>query len=251
MGDIDFLEHVFPVVGGRYTSAPEMVEVCGTAFPIGADLFMTATHVLDNVMTHADRRIAFRDLPNMTNFAGAPIQEICKNPALDVAILRAPGVRTQSPTVSPFQWREGQLGLLEDAVTMGFPYAMDGKRFRTSGYKGHIIAKGRFDGLPGSPRSYELSFQAPRGLSGAPLLTSPGYPTIAGVVLGNKRSEMTVLQERERTKDGGTEIVHEKVEAITMGVAIAAAEIMDWVPALLGVSLRDYLRAEGLIVQAG
>jgi len=82
-------------------------------------------------------------------------------------------------------------------------------------------------GLIGAPfGAYELSFTAPRGLSGAPLLTKGHNYAVHGVIIGDAQYSMLVHQQSdiERTDDGSrteTKTV-ERYESLSLGVAVDA-----------------------------
>jgi hypothetical protein len=66
----------------------------------------------------------------------------------------------------------GMLPTLTPVAALGFPFGYDPERLAVTsrGFAGNIVGSYRHTGFPGHPHVYELSFAAPRGLSGGPLL---------------------------------------------------------------------------------
>lgn len=95
--------------------------------------------------------------------------------------------------------------------------------------------------------AYELSFAAPRGLSGAPLLNTRGTVFLHGVVIGNSQSRVPVFRSEERVSDGSSATIVEQYEALTLGIAVEASTILTQTSKLLGKSVREHLADHGLI----
>ena len=106
-------------------------------------------------------------------------------------------------------------------------------RARSQGIRsfvGHVVSATTFGRLAPDPLSYELSFQCPRGLSGAPLLTRhDDSMLITGVVIGNQRTEMLVFSERESVSDM-KEVITERFEALQLGIALQCRAFLDLGP---------------------
>lgn len=138
--------------------------------------------------------------------------------------------------------------MLADVQTAGFPYGFDPSRhiLTLRAYKGYIVSNGRFPRLPPIPRCYELSFQAPRGLSGGPLWSSEPVPTLCGVVIGNQSTEMLVFSAREKLSEQ-TETIVERFEAMQAGIAIQTTALLELRTPLFDGSLREHLTRVGLL----
>ena len=106
-----------------------------------------------------------------------------------------------------------------------------------------------FGRLAPDPPSYELSFQCPRGLSGAPLLIRHGDSMlITGIVIGNQRTEMLVFSERESVSDV-KEVITERFEALHLGIALQCRAFLDLGPfgVLNGRTIRQHLAQQDLL----
>jgi hypothetical protein len=90
--------------------------------------------------------------------------------------------------------------MVETVRATGYPHGLNAasQALGARSFQGEIVADvRRWERLPARPPVYELSFQCPRGLSGAPLLhpVRDKMPTVAGVILGNEIVDMTVYSE--------------------------------------------------------
>lgn len=134
-------------------------------------------------------------------------------------------------------------------MSIGFPYALEKElgQIGVRTFKGHVVAAGPTRSLPARPDAYELNFQCPRGLSGAPLLAGSGSPVIAGVVVGNESSKMLVFSESEVVKESGTTTIVERYESLHLGLAVQSAAILRLEFKNLGRGLGDHLAAHGLL----
>jgi hypothetical protein len=239
------LEFVFAVVDAppdnEYEPSPvNLVRVYGTAFAIGGGAFLTASHVATEALRRPNPRLAY-GVGNILGGAPVVAHELC--PALDLAVLRA-----HVPNAKAAPWRTADVALTADVYASGFPYALDetGDYFSVRAFKGYVVARVPFTRLPGAPLCYELSFQAPRGLSGAPLWTFGPSAGVQGIVIGNRATEMTVFSSRERVNDG-SELTVERFEALQLGIALHAEGLLAYRSTLLGCTLADHLQAHGLL----
>jgi hypothetical protein len=92
-----------------------------------------------------------------------------------------------------------------------------------------------------------LSFSAPRGLSGAPLLTNDELAVVKGVVIGNSQSKMQVLSETERQSGSDWGKTTEVYESMSLGVAVRSVVVASLHSLLLGRTIGDHLREHGLL----
>ena len=95
------------------------------------------------------------------------------------------------------------------------------------------------------PDIYEVSFSAPLGLSAAPLMCGDA---VAGIVIGNRSTEMLVFAHREIVR-GDKELVTERFEAMQLGTAVQTTNALalrhdDW-----GGSLESHLVQQRLLVE--
>jgi hypothetical protein len=236
-------DYVLALVGGRRipnTDDIRLAGICGTAFAIGEGVFVTAKHVLDSIAEYDESGVGrVHDLQLQRH----PIIETHAIPDLDISLFRA-----DVPGIKLMKWQAKMLPLLHDVETAGFPFALQdgGEVFTVRAMKGHIVARSRFSRLPPLPWYYELSFQAARGLSGAPLWAPLRVPSISGVVIGNQSTEMVVFAARERLVDDRETIV-ERYEAMQVGVALQTEALLGITSPFFAGTLWDHLERQGLI----
>jgi hypothetical protein len=232
------LINVFPVTAGDTIKgisedAMKIRQVIGTCFSIGEDYYLTAAHVISSLKGFDWVGIGF-PLDNI--WQGSPIINYEMLDDIDVGIVHA-----EVPNKSLLKWSHQKHFMWENVRTVGFPYAIDyvNLQINLRGFAGHIVSEVIFDGLKSRPHIYELSFQAPRGLSGAPLLSTRNE--IIGLIIQNKSTEMTISIDRETLADGNKEIIVEKIEALQLGIAIVSTEILNLTFQILGSTLREHL----------
>ena len=173
-----------------------------------------------------------------------PISRTETNDTFDVAVFE-----TSKLEVSAHAWSLDGMLLGAPMLTAGFPHALDVemKTVTIRVFRGHIVAATRSANARAVPAVYELSFQCPRGLSGAALLLDDTYPFLnVGMVIGNATVEMPVLRSRER--DGNQVIDH--MDVMHLGIALPAQSISEIRFDLLGGTVQDHLRRHGLLTQA-
>jgi len=93
---------------------------------------------------------------------------------------------------------------------------------------------------------YELSFQAPRGLSGGCLLDK-SYK-IHGMIIGNSKKEIHVFQDETTIIEGDDKI--KRIETVNettfIGMAVTERHIFNLQSSELEGTIHDYLKEEGL-----
>jgi hypothetical protein len=245
---LDTHKLVFPVVSIS-TGKPEYLGLWGTAFPIGANLFITAKHVIQAALstlgTSTAQYLALgqpeRDTINgnrewiFSTFGRYEMHE-----ALDIAVF---DLEEGFDDVFVPTWASQGLDLLSDVVTFGYPYALDvkDKVINVRGIKGHIIGTGKQLFPEPVFQSYELNFLAPRGLSGAPLLTDPPHTKVCGMIVGNRSHEMEVATSHEVIGEDGNITTYTKVEAMHIGIAIQHSDLIRVSFDMIGGSIEEYL----------
>ncbi len=245
MNAFDF---VFPILAAKEKTVAaeplELVQVYGTAFSIGGDVLVTACHVMDAAMQHPDYRVGRAEGGALF---GTAITEVHRFPEHDLALLRAPVAAAKA-----LRWETTQLHLLEGVQCLGYPYAYEKTEqvLTMRGFKGNIVAQVTFRRLPSRPRAYEVSFQAPRGLSGAPLWTTDGELAVAGVVIGNQSTEMLVFSSREQIAEE-KELLVERFEALQMGLALQTQALLALESPLCNGTLASHLQRHRLLRGSG
>ena len=156
--------------------------IYGTAFPIAPGLFATAGHVVRDA--DADGRVG------LSYFTGAgepvvhhhvPACEYIRE--IDLGLMQCPSLAHLAPIALEF---DRQLDMLHPAMAMGFPMALDVEFVSCvpRGFEGSVVTRRQLYHLPAQPPGYELSFFAPQGLSGAPLMSMVhGTPRCYGYVV--------------------------------------------------------------------
>jgi len=233
---------------------PIPTALVGTCFALGDTYMITAGHVAATT-TDVENRVLVVGVYRPDNkFDIARVIDI--EPLTgDVAILRVHFESSQiEGRFNRFRWNETPLNPFTQVRSVGYAYGVhnvEEQRFTiVRGFEGHIVSRlAQFKplGMSGAAFGvYELSFGAPRGLSGSPLLNAQGTVTIHGVVIGNSQSRMMVFREEERVQTGQTRIV-EQYEMLTLGVAVTASEILAQESELLEGTIRNHLTHYGLI----
>jgi len=234
-------------------------EIFGTCFSIGEGFMLTAGHVVREIQESAYIGVVGLLEPESRFPKGAPIvkSEIL---SCDLGIIEVDFIVKESAKwFSTLSWQQKPLTMLEPVKCVGYPYGLhnveDRKSLVIRSFQGYIVAAvNRFKplGMEGEPFSvYELSFQAPRGLSGSPLLREYGKLNVTGVVIGNSKSRMLVLESEEIEKQMGEKAtrktVVEQYESLSLGVAVQAEEIFGIRSELLGDAIGGYFEKNKLL----
>jgi hypothetical protein len=245
---LDAHKLVFPVVSISIEKS-DYLGLWGTAFPIGANLFITAKHVIQAALrtleTSTAQYLALgqpeRDIINGNHewiFSTFGRYEMHED--LDIAIFE---LEESFDDVFVPAWASQGLNLLNDVVTFGYPHALDvtNKVINVRGIKGHIIGTGKRLYLDDPVfQAYELSFRAPRGLSGAPLLTDAPHIKVCGMIVCNGEYEMEVASHEVISEDGN-KTIYTKVEVMHIGTAIQRSELIRASFDMVGGSIEEYL----------
>jgi hypothetical protein len=210
----------------------------GTGIPLGGGCVMTAYHVAANVeATKQLMLVGYGVAPLYTSLA----RVYHSWPDYDLAVLRADALK--SP---PLNWFPGQLQSMAEVRTMGYAYGLDLQEntVTSRAFLGAVAAVRNFPNLQARPGIYELSFAAPRGLSGSGLFPPYG-PLVYGMIVGNHRTEMLVFSDRETIEEaGGERTIVERYEALNLGIAIRSDVILGLPFPDVG-TVRDYVRSQG------
>lgn len=243
----------FPLLTGKL-SGPGLFdtnkEILGTAFPIGGGYLITAGHVADALQCSGCLSLLALPAPGAPDLTSASVVQDIERLPHDIAILQARQVPDTGGIEPVIPWFTGEVSAFDDLWAIGYPYGMitagELQRIQLRTFRGHTVANPSHYELPtdsGRPTAvYELSFHAPRGLSGAPLVAGlPGEPRIAGIVVGNSSQSMIVHTERERDASGGEVTIVERHESMHLGIAIQAAQALSLNSRLLGSSVGGHL----------
>jgi hypothetical protein len=208
-------------------------EVQGTAFAIGGSFMLTAGHVADAATTEGRHAVIALEGPDGFFKAAKVIER--EDLDADVALLKVEfPVEGSERWFHVFRWRETPVEAFETVRCVGYAYGIhnvDGRQSVVArGFQGEVVSRLREFKPLAWPRDpfpvYELSFMAPRGLSGAPLLNSHGHPLVYGMVIGNSQSRMTVFRSEERLAEPDRNTTVEQYEALTLGIAVEGRTIL-------------------------
>jgi hypothetical protein len=216
---------------------------------------LTAGHVVSSIDRSSGNAIIVGVQGPDTYFQAAYVTE-AELIGADLGLLKVDFVIPGSDRwFNRFRWADSPLDAFTRVRAVGYAYGMhrveDRQSIVTRGFEGHIVSTlNEFKplGSAGGPFSvHELSFMAPRGLSGAPLLNASGKVTIHGVVIGNSETRMMVFRSEERVAEPTATATVEQYEALTLGIAVAAGDVLSRESRLLGTSVRDHLEAHNLL----
>ena len=232
-------EHVFPLVAGDKQG--EVTVVAGTVFSIGGDRFMTAGHCVVTAFEREWQAIGIaRD--REWNFFDVTSAEYDDD--YDVAFFQA-----DLPAYGTLKWATEDVHMGESLCSVGYAHAFDPDRkalgIRT--FMSYVVGSKEIHRPRSTPGIYELSFQCPRGLSGAPVFTPTADPRITGVVIGNASMEMEVYSSREVSEKDDKVETYTRFEALQLGVALRKTSVLDVKsPKILGGTLGEHLAKHGL-----
>jgi hypothetical protein len=201
----------------------------GTCFAYKrAHCFVTARHCIP---VDGIERVAVVPQPaTIVPNKGRPVVSVELHPAMDAALVVVqpiPG-EYQHVFTGPEQ---GMLGTIGDEVcAFGYPANDPGEPALTTPrfFRGYYQRSMRFT----SPEGYtywasELSFPAPRGLSGGAVYKRHRFPEVSGIVTTNYESYTGSEHEVIERHGGVTEIVRYR-RVVTYGIALMMHEVAAW-----------------------
>ena len=159
--------------------------VYGTAFPIGPGLFLTAGHVIRDVRVDGEPALSVVAPGAEMRPFKVGLTEVYD--ACDLALLSCEYLRALPPIRLDF---DRPLDLLAPVSAVGFPLAMDAEYVSVTprAFAGSVVARRQLKQFSAQPVGYEVSFFAPQGLSGAPLLSiAHGAPRCYGWIVQQAR----------------------------------------------------------------
>jgi len=234
----------------------------GSSFLLGDGFVLTAGHVAHALF--ANGGIGVLGLPNLESPEELHVSEVADAEVLphDLAILRIqlkPNIKDTRAV--RFEWLASELSVFDEVWSIGYPYGThvveEKHRIIQRAFTGTIVASpGPYQPVGSNIQpfnAYELSFAAPRGLSGAPLMDGrePSQSRgVVGVVIGNSSSSMLVHQSEETISDGTSVQKVIQYESLTLGVAVACTSILPLRSRLLGSTVEEYLRGQGLVIDS-
>jgi hypothetical protein len=231
-------------------------DVLGSAFSLGSVYMLTAGHVADAV-GHDQTMVVGLTSPDGF-FKSAVVSQVERLGA-DIALLRVEFIAPGSDSwVNPITWQEKPIEPFEIVRAMGYAYGLQVVGSQRSvvirAFQGHVVSRLKAFlpvGWSSAPfEVYEVSFAAPRGLSGAPLLTSAGHVMVHGIVIGNSESRMLVFRSEERVSEFNSMTSVEQYEALSLGIAVQASAVLNQRSELLGATIREHLAKHSLLASS-
>lgn len=242
-------EYVFPIYGLKDkdgTMTP--FEIHGTCFSIGEPYLLTALHVIREAQTSEQTQIGFFEQlsPNCVNMSD---YELCEEfPEHDLAIIRSDQIFLHNKKPKAFNWKGNELLIFEAIRAMGFPLGYDAFKGVSigRGYAGTILCTTPYERGELRTNCYELSFQAPTGLSGGVLLDK--WYNVHGMIIGNSEKSINVFYEERTIEDEGKKVkrVEEVNQTTFIGLAVKETQIFRLQSKELGMTIHDYLRTKNL-----
>lgn len=245
---INMLLYVFPIIGGKNRTKQndfKLIEpdvVYGSAFYLKNNVFITAGHVLKGISNNNQIMGIGYCVDEIYSFYEINEFEIIED--YDLGIFKV-----ESPIDKYIKWYNEELYMLDDIFCHGYPYALDLEKslLHIRSFKGYIVSRQTSNHLKVNSRIYELSFDAPRGLSGAPLFfVYQNKLRIAGIIQGNKSTDMLVFTDKEIISSNKETII-ERYETLNLGIAIQTCSIFDIQSSILECSLYEYLKKNKLL----
>jgi hypothetical protein len=234
----------YPIVVLRIEDGvPSSQRIIGTCFYIGNQFMMTAGHVLEilnNLLEDKNfHSIVCLYSPETGGYMGFSIMEV-ERISYDIGIMKVLALEESDERLTKLSWLKSTLNeALIDVGAFGFPYGIvnvhnEIPEFVQRAFKGYIVSYMRYFSIPGSSGEmfpvYELSFQAPEGLSGSPLITLGPFPRVIGVIIGNNE-----------ISSGDPESI-----PLALGIAVVSNILFSEKSKLLGSTLYDYLEQNEL-----
>lgn len=258
--EIHLQQTVFPILLGtrdvKDKTSLIVEDVIGTCFHIGGCYFMTAGHVVESIKNNASKSAAISILEGENL---RPIN-IIETEVLDcdIGILKCANTFPKDlANAHTIEWGNGTINLKDTLYASGYPFGLyrrgnDATLVQRT-FQGHVICeihKFKPPALNGHYfRVLELSFQVPRGLSGAPLFSqSKSEFLIHGVMIGNSESAMKVYSTKETIKETDTTTTYyDRDEVMCLGVAVHPASILPLKSTLLNGTVQEHIQNHNLL----
>ncbi len=228
--------------------------VLGTCFSIGSEFCLTAGHVISDIQAQPAGTLALfgiiqNDVWNGIEFLDSEILDA------DVGIIKYSSEVPSHSNLPAMSWDLSNPPVLSKVRSVGYPYGLhtiDGKpSILARAFEGYVVCtipRFRPDGQEGPAFSiHELSFLAPRGLSGAPLLSKDDSHLVRGIVIGNKKTDMWISTEIEKESNGSSVHTVEHREFLYFGIAVRAEHLSSLNSLLLGCTIGEHLRKMKLL----
>jgi len=227
---------IFPVVTGE---SAESIKLYGTCFYLGDNYFMTARHVIENSTVDGEPQIGLWQ-DNRFYFYKIKKTELIQE--LDIAIIE---FDKHGNGIKGLKWSDAEMKMLDNVHTTGFPHGLnkfeEESRLAIRSYKGYVVSVGILMNY------YELSFNCPRGISGAPLVDSSNG-RVAGVIIGNDVSKINVCTIESEINEDGNSHTYTEDESVYFGKAITSRRLLEIKSKIIGAKLEEYLKRGELVL---
>ena len=215
--------------------------VVGTSFYIGSGYFITAGHVLNNLVEYEMMAIGVLDENRI--WQGIEIEGIEIQEDIDIGIFSA---NYELEVAIP--WDSTLPANLTDISISGYPHGMDvtAKAIYRRDFKGYVICNRHNYDLKGKPIILELSTPCPRGISGGFVLNTISE-SICGIVIGSSKSELEISYVTEESTEIDGKVIYHKTESSVYGMAVSSISILNIKFEILAATLREHLINQKLI----
>jgi hypothetical protein len=228
-------------------------DILGTCFSIGKGLLLTASHVIEPIIeNHGIIGVFDRKSKNMHAIPIIDLDQL----GIDVSIIKVEyNPEIYDSMIHTLFWQRGQLAVFSDVATIGYPHGTNiterGIEFLPRGLKGHIVSTpNSFQRIGVTEPAfgvYELSFQIPTQLSGAPLLTISDPPRVVGMVIGNKSTKTLIFQNEEIIEEEKTKVIVQQFDSMSLGIAIRQNTLFPLYSKMLGEKIADQISKNCLL----
>ncbi len=228
-------------------------DILGTCFSIGKGLLLTAAHVIEPIIGNCGVVGIFDR--NTKIMHALPIIET-EQIGCDIAVIKVEyNPEIYDKMVHTLSWLRIQLAVFNEVATIGYPHGTNvtekGIEFIPRGMKGHIVsAPNSFQRIGTSEPAfgvYELSFQIPSQLSGAPLLVMAETPAVTGLVIGNKSTKTLIFQNEEVIEEEKKKVIVQQYDSMNLGIAIRQDALFPLYSKILGDNIADQLSKNCLV----
>jgi hypothetical protein len=250
---IDMYEYSFPIVGGKLkeNGEVEILRIIGTTFHIGGNYFITAAHVIEQLLPYQQKGIGKKGKTTkngeytlepivFNEFEEGKNYEILKD--TDIGILHL----EVNPNFS-FYWSRNQYFPPQIVKRWGFPFSLDTTKneIYIRALEGKIVSVRNFHQFKKMIKVYEVSIFFPRGISGGFLLNE--NLKIIGVIVGNTNTEMNIYQVEEKIESMNKTTIYSTKEVMTYGIAITNQEVLKMEFDIISGNVESHLEKHNLI----
>ncbi len=237
------------IVGNRLDERnTEVKQIVGTAFSLGNNYLLTAGHCLPDLSENQVFGLGYPQ-PGRHELGIVQVKRAEHFETHDLALLES---AAPVPYLEVQKWSQQVATALAEVWSAGYPHALDIAEMgfvAQRAFKGHIVSHLPHGRLADGSflEVYELSFIAPKGISGAPLFLQGEIPLVAGVMLGTRQTDMEITREFEASDDGRTAEFHWYIQRMHYGMALTSEALIKLRSDTLNMTIKEYLQSQGLL----